>query len=115
MNKLNKLYLGISLAICSIVISQNSFAASNVNNVIENYKLRISHTDRANSIKGKFFIRFKELLEGRHPNVSVELNEYKKIAKKKQEIELLELGVVDMIAPDIDDLYEKHNCVNLLL
>ncbi len=107
MNKLNKLYLGISLAICSIVISQNSFAASNVNNVIENYKLRISHTDRANSIKGKFFIRFKELLEGRHPNVSVELNEYGKIAKKKQEIELLELGVVDMIAPDIDDLYEK--------
>lgn len=107
MNKLNKLYLGMSLAICSIVISQNSFAANNVSNTGVKYKLRVSHTDRANSIKGKFFIRFKELLEEKHPNIVVELNEYGKLAKKKQEIELLELGVVDMIAPDIDDLYEK--------
>lgn len=115
MNKLNKLYLGISLAICSIVISQNAFAVGNANNAIEKYKLRISHTDRANSIKGKFFIRFKELLEEKHPNIVVELNEYGKLAKKKQEIELLELGVIDMIAPDIDDIYEKTKDENLKL
>lgn len=101
MVKRKYLYWGLSLVISSTLFNSPALAA-------EKYVLRISHTDRANSIKGKFFIRFKELLEGRHPNISVQLSEYGKLAKRKQEIEALELGTIDMIAPDVEDLYEKN-------
>lgn len=78
--------------------------------------VKISHTDKANSIKGKSLIRFKEMLEAKFPGkVKVELYDNASLYKDSEEIEAVQLGTVNIIAPEVSSVENQTNIKELQL
>lgn len=115
----------LSLILSSCLIS-TAFAATNTNNGITPTNaggdkispliVKISHTDKANSIKGKSLIRFKEMLEAKFPGkIKVELYDNSTLYKESEEIEAVQLGTVNIIAPEVSAVENQTNIKELQL
>lgn len=120
---MKKTILSLILSSCLIV---TAFAATSTTSGITSTSagvdkatpliVKISHTDKANSIKGKSLIRFKEMLEAKFPGkIKVELYDNASLYKESEEIEAVQLGTVNIIAPEVSSVENQTNVKELQL
>jgi C4-dicarboxylate-binding protein DctP len=89
------------ILILFITISNFSIASTIENSLM----ITISHTSKANSIRGKSAIRFKEMLETKFPQkVQVKIYENGSLYKGAEELEALDLSGVNMVIISTDQV-----------
>lgn len=90
--KLKNLFLALSAA---ALVSANAFAQAPI-------VIKFSHVVAENTPKGQAALRFKELAEkATHGRVKVEVYPNSTLYKDKEEMEALQLGAVQMLAPSL--------------
>lgn len=99
-----EIFLKSSLMILFSLLPYSVFAS---NTLSVDSSMIISHTDKVNSIKGKYFLRLQELLKQKSGGFNVTVEPYAKMANKEYELEAIQLGLINMAAIDADVLYKN--------
>ena len=101
----------LNILVLGSLICGNVYAQSSQDSAVS---INLTHTDKANSPKGKSAIRFKEILEARYPGkVRVNVFEDKKMFNKSQEMEAVQLGVANMAIPTTEEVAKAYGVQDL--
>lgn len=101
---MNKCFLSLLFLLMGInsVFAQSPNVSTNITNT---NGVKLSYSEKSNSIKGKSLIRFKEMLETKlSDKFKIELLDNKESYQKNEEIEATELGVINITAPSKEQI-----------
>jgi C4-dicarboxylate-binding protein DctP len=109
-NFIKKMEFFMKKLIIACVISCVPLAAIAQANSAGITTIKLSHINKASSIKGKSAILFKEKFEAMFPaKIRVSVYEDSHLFKKTEEQEAMNYGVVDIIIPDADTVVSNYN------
>lgn len=107
--------LWIKVITCFFIHCNVAFAQTNEKKN-DSIQINIAHSDKANSIKGKSAIRFKEILEAKfHNKIKVNIFDNGIEFKESEQLEAVELGLVNIVITSGEQASKNYNLKQMQL